>query len=327
VNATPVFRLAFLALLSIGVSCSPVKTGDGDDRSRLLVDPARLGDGEFPHSPILLDAREKKKFEESRIPRARWVDAAAWAKAFGDGKDATARGRPLGDLGIPADSTVIVYDDVKSKDAARVWWILRYWGLRDVRLLDGGWLAYTAAKLPIEAEVPRPPEPTSVVVVPGTERLATKESVLAALQTSGTQIIDARSEKEYCGVEKQAKRGGAIPGARNLEWTELIDPSTQRFKSSLEIRRLLEDAGVDTKRPALAHCQSGGRSSVMVFALELIGMEGTRNYYASWAEWGNAEDTPIGPGKPKAKAEPASGSVPPASSVPPAPPVPSEGKS
>jgi thiosulfate/3-mercaptopyruvate sulfurtransferase len=179
-----------------------VDVGDSEDRSRLLVEPSLLAKGDLPEPPVVLDARAKQKYKESRVPQARWVDAAAWAKAFGDGKDAAAWGRRIGDLGISTDSTVIVYDDAKSKDAARVWWILRYWGLRDVRLLDGGWFAYTAAKLPIETGAPRPPAPISFAAVPGTERLATKESVLAVLQTGGIQIIDARSEKEYCGVEK-----------------------------------------------------------------------------------------------------------------------------
>ena len=84
-----------------------------------------------------------------------------------------------------------------------------------------------------------------------------------------------------------------MPGAKHLEWSELLDQRTQRFKPAAELRVLLADAGIDLKRRTIAHCQSGGRSSVMAFGLELMGADDVGNYYAGWAEWGNADDTPI----------------------------------
>ena len=123
--------------------------------------------------------------------------------------------------------------------------------------------------------------------------------ILDSLKGGTLQIIDARSEGEFCGAEKHAKRGGAIPGARHLEWSELLDKVTHRFKGADELRRLFKEAGIDLEKPAAAHCQSGGRASVMVFGMELLGAKDVRNYYDSWSEWGNAEDTPIVPGKPR----------------------------
>lgn len=73
----------------------------------------------------------------------------------------------------------------------------------------------------------------------------------------------------------------------------MIDKDTQRFKSPSQLSKLFQDAGIDLERPTATHCQSGGRASVMVFGMELMGAKAARNYYASWAEWGNAEDTPI----------------------------------
>src|SRR5262249_32147583 len=105
--------------------------------------------------------------------------------------------------------------------------------------------------------------------------------------------IDARSEGEYCGETKNAKRGGAIPGAVHLEWSDLIDKKTQKFKSPEELTKLFKDAGIDLKRPTVTYCQSGGRAAVMAFGLELMGARNVRNYYRSWSEWGNDENTPI----------------------------------
>ena len=98
------------------------------------------------------------------------------------------------------------------------------------------------------------------------------------------QIVDARADNEYAG--------GAIPGALNLEWKNVIDTKTQRFKSAAELEQIFKKAGIDLAKPTVAHCQSGARSSVMVFAMELMGAADARNYYRSWAEWGSATDTP-----------------------------------
>ncbi len=117
---------------------------------------------------------------------------------------------------------------------------------------------------------------------------------MASLKDKNLQIVDARSQAEFCGTDKQKnKRAGAIPGARHLEWIDLIDKKTQRFKSADQLRALFRAAGVDLERPTATHCQSGGRAAVMAFAMELMGATGVSNYYASWAEWGNADDTPI----------------------------------
>ena len=131
------------------------------------------------------------------------------------------------------------------------------------------------------------------------DRLATKQKLLDSLKDKSLQIVNARSEGEFCGVEKMTnKRAGAIPSAKHLEWIDLLDKKTQRFKTAAEIDKLFAAAGIDLKAKTATHCQSGGRASVMAFGLELMGAKDVSNYYRSWSEWGNADDTPIVPGKP-----------------------------
>jgi thiosulfate/3-mercaptopyruvate sulfurtransferase len=178
---------------------------------------------------------------------------------------------------------------------------LRYWGIRDVKLLNGGWKGWMAANGPVTREVPHV-EAKEITLTPHPERLATKEQLMKSLgkrEGRPVQIIDARSESEYCGEANTAKRNGAIPGAINKEWTEVIDKKTQRFKSAEELSQLFQEAGIKLDQPSVTYCQSGGRAAVMAFALELMGVKSVRNYYRSWSEWGNAEDTPIE--KPRAK--------------------------
>ncbi len=238
----------------------------------------------------LLDTRPKARYDASHIPGALWVDSAAWSKAFAAAPDKDDWTRRLGALGLQPDTTVVVYGD-DPREPARAWWTLRYWGFRDVRLLDGGWQAWTSQNSTVSKEVPKV-TPTAPKLTAHPERLATKEQVLKTVHGKDRQIIDARSEKEYCGEDTRARRGGAIPGAKNLDWTDLLNKDG-RFKSADQLRQLFKEHDISLKEPAVTYCQSGGRASVMAFALELMGVKEVRNYYRSWNEWGNDSETPV----------------------------------
>jgi thiosulfate/3-mercaptopyruvate sulfurtransferase len=264
-------------------------------RATLLVEPAELAKLKDAR---ILDARGKGKYLDGHLRGAVWVDAVSWSRAFGDGKDEERWARLIGDLGIEPTTTVAIYDDTLSKDAARVWWILRYWGVVDVRIVNGGWTGLAALGGPLDKDDVKP-APTKPKLAAQPARLAIKNQMLAALKDRPFQILDARSDGEFCGTEDTAKRNGAIPGAVHLEWSNTLDPKTQRFKSAAELTKLFKEAGIDPMKPATTYCQSGGRAAVLAFTLELMGGQEVRNYYKSWAEWGNADDTPVEKGKPK----------------------------
>jgi thiosulfate/3-mercaptopyruvate sulfurtransferase len=270
-------------------------------RSDLLIEANQLAQPDVAANFVILDARPRPKYEHGHVSEARWVDHSAWAAAFDHGRDAGGWSQRIGALGVGAKTKVIVYDDALSRDAARIWWILRYWGVDDVRLLNGGWRAWIDGDKPIET-MAASARPVEFVAKARPERLATKERLLKSLGGDRLQIVDARSEREFCGLDKMRnKRAGAIPGARQLEWVDLIDTNTQRFKSAAELRQLFASAGIALDRPTATHCQSGGRSSVMAFGLELMGSKNVSNYYPSWAEWSRATDTPVVTGKPRPK--------------------------
>ena len=268
----------------------------------LLIEPAQLAVPENAKHYIVLDARNQQQYEQGHVPAARWVDHATWAKDFGAGTDAAGWSRKIGHLGITAESRVVVYDDSLTKDAARIWWILKYWGVQDVRLLNGGWAGWTSGKHPLQTGLVSAPPPTEFKARAEARRLATKKQLLDSLKDKNLQIVDARSEREYCGTEKMTnKRAGAIPGAKQLEWIDLIDKQTQKFKSPGDLKTIFQESGIDLSRPAATHCQSGGRASVMAFGMELMGVKDVSNYYSGWSEWGNADDTPVVLGTAKKK--------------------------
>jgi thiosulfate/3-mercaptopyruvate sulfurtransferase len=262
-------------------------------RPALLVEPAALAKPDVASRFVILDTRRQAEYEQEHIPGARWVNHEEWSKAFGDGRDADGWSQRIGALGIGPDSRVVVYDNQGLRDAARIWWILRYWGVQDAHLLNGTWKQWQAEGRPTSHETPAV-APVAFAAQPHAERLATKAQVLDSLAGRTLQIVDSRSENEFCGLEKlKNSRGGAIPGAKHLEWSDLIDQSTHRFKRPDELQAIFRKAGIDLQRPTASHCQSGGRASVMVFGLELMGAGDVSNYYHGWSEWGNSADTPI----------------------------------
>jgi thiosulfate/3-mercaptopyruvate sulfurtransferase len=274
---------------------------DAYPKSALLMEPAALAKPETAKTVVILDAREKKKYDAGHVPAARWVDHAEWSTGFGDGTDAAGWGKRIGALGIAADTAVVVYDDAMAKDAARVWWILKYWGVKDARLLNGGWVGWQAGKYPTTKDAPAVTAAEFKVMAAPT-RLATKDELLKSLDGAKWQVVDARSEKEFCGTDTlKNKKAGAIPGAKHLEWIDLIDPPTHRFKPAGELKKLFADAGIKLDRPTATHCQGGGRAAVMAYGMELMGATDVRNYYRSWGEWGNADDTPVVKPEPKKK--------------------------
>jgi thiosulfate/3-mercaptopyruvate sulfurtransferase len=126
-----------------------------------------------------------------------------------------------------------------------------------------------------------------------------RSEVLEALNAKTAQIIDARSVLEYAGTELRSKRGGHIPSACSLEWTNLVDQDG-RFLDETTLRNKLERSGVKGGEPIITHCQGGGRASVDAFVLERLGFP-TRNYYLGWSDWGNIEETPVQRGKPSSE--------------------------
>ncbi len=288
-------RLSCLALLL--VLAAEARPAVNYARPDLLLEPGELAKPGVAKKFVVLDARPKAKYLVGHVLGAVWVDTSGWAKAFAAGQDKAAWSKRVGALGIDVTTPVAIYDDARNNSAARVWWILRYWGVRDVRLLNGGWGGWAKGGAVEKGE--NKPMPVAPKLVAQTGRLATKDDLLKALKGRPGQVLDARSTDEFCGKAETAKRNGAIPGAVHLEWTDTLDKKTGRFKSAAELTKLFEDAGIDPARPTTTYCQSGGRAAVLAFAMELMGGKDVRNYYRSWSEWGNDPDTPIV--KPKGK--------------------------
>ncbi|VTS01724.1 sulfurtransferase [Tuwongella immobilis] len=260
-------------------------------KPRLLIEAKEIAEV----SPILLDVRPEAEYAKGHIPGAIPVNAKAWGDRFYEKADVAEWTDLLGGVGISGERPIVVYGE-NLTDVARIWWIIRYWGISDVRILNGGWSAWKISG----GEISTTPATKPARVVPKltaqADRFAQKDDLMKSLMgdpAKGLQIVDARSMKEHCGETNTAKRNGAMPGAKSLEWVEVLDPKTKRFKPADELQLLLKERGIDLNRPSVTHCQGGGRAAVVAFTLELMGGKQVSNYYRSWSEWGNEPDTLI----------------------------------
>jgi thiosulfate/3-mercaptopyruvate sulfurtransferase len=269
----------------------------GYARPDLLVDTAWLAAHLNDPGVRIVDLRPRG-YDESHIPNAVWLDNNAIRIA----------GRPpnflptpeefeelMARLGISNATRVIAYDERGGIYAARLWWILNHYGHDEVALLDGGWTKWTADKRPVDTTAPTFTR-TQFKVAPGTVKVATADDVRNAINKRGTKLVDARTQGEIDGKDLRGiKRGGFIESSVAVYWEDTLDPTSKTFKSATEIQKLYRDRGVAATDEVITYCQVGMRASHNLFTLALIGHDLTKlhNYYGSWEEWGNREDTPI----------------------------------
>jgi thiosulfate/3-mercaptopyruvate sulfurtransferase len=198
--------------------------------------------------------------------------------------------KKLGASGVRADCTVVVYDGGEGM-APRAWWLLRYLGHDDVRVLDGGVRAWTDAGLPLTQERPTA-RPVRFVPRPRPEMIASLEEVeqVVAGRRAAT-LLDARDARRYRGeLEPIDPIAGHIPGAKNAPWQEGLDESG-RWLPADEQRRRFRDLAVDQE--VIVYCGSGVTACADLLALELAGIRGAKLYPGSWSQWCALPDHPV----------------------------------
>ncbi len=207
----------------------------------------------------------------------------------------------LGASGITPQTTIILYGDHNNWFAAYAFWLLKYYGHNDARLINGGRKKWEAEGKPLTKEVLSYPKVTYPPSKPLAELRATRDYVNGILNNGKQGLVDVRSADEYTGkviapsgMSETAQRGGHIPGAKNIPWSMAVKEDGT-FKSSDELKRLYEEKGITPKlKEVVTYCRIGERSSHSWFVLKyLLGYPNVRNYDGSWTEWGNLIGAPI----------------------------------
>ncbi|MDB4913267.1 MAG: Rhodanese-like protein [Gemmatimonadetes bacterium] len=205
-------------------------------------------------------------------------------------------------LGIDTSTTVVLYGDKNNWWATYALWVFQLFGVRNVKILDGGRAKWEAEGREMSTDVPSV-EPSSFVAPERDDASirAFMSDVRDHVNAHG-KLIDVRSPDEYSGKklhmpdypQEGAMRGGHIPNAKSVPWARAAN-ADGTFKSAEELRAIYEgEAGLDAKDDVVAYCRIGERSSHTWFVLSyLLGYEKVRNYDGSWTEWGNAVRAPI----------------------------------
>jgi len=207
----------------------------------------------------------------------------------------------LGASGISNDTTILLYGDNNNWFAAYAFWQLKYYGHKDVRLINGGRKKWLEEKRPLTKD--------PVNVAPATYRVsglneslrAYKDDVLSVVEgRKPGQLVDVRSVDEFTGkiiappgMTETAQRSGHIPKAANIPWAQASNEDGT-FKSLEDLQKLYQSKGISGADEVIAYCRIGERSSHTWFVLKyLLGYNNVRNYDGSWTEWGNLIGAPI----------------------------------
>ncbi len=204
--------------------------------------------------------------------------------------------------GVGNDTTLVLYGDNNNWFAAWAFWQAKIYGHQDVRIMDGGrkkWIA-EGRELETTSRTVTPPAQPYRAAEPDYSIRALLPQVQQAQASGNAVLIDVRSPQEFSGeilappgLPETCQRGGHIPGARSVPWGKSCNEDGT-FKSAEELQSLYGAEGVSDRKPVIAYCRIGERSSHTWFVLKyLLGVKDATNYDGSWTEWGNLVGAPV----------------------------------
>jgi thiosulfate/3-mercaptopyruvate sulfurtransferase len=196
--------------------------------------------------------------------------------------------------GISSTDSIILYDADGIGAAPRAWWLFKYFGHKNVFVLDGGLCKWKLEQKPIESGIHSTQTKATFKISKPLVTKASYEDVrginIASLNNinNANQIVDARSAKRFSGEDPEPDKGissGHMPGSLNLPWTLLVNKIDGTMLPGESIKEVLSKQGIDINKPILASCGSGVTACVILFALHLIGKKDVSLYDGSWSEW------------------------------------------
>ncbi len=281
-----VLRL-FAPLAIAGLTaCASQAADKGYANGHLLTDTAELS-GMIETGPVsIIDVRPREAYDQGHVLGAVHLGADDVvdpnSHVSGDLLPHATLAALLGERGIDKDTPVVIYDDKGGFHAARIFWMLEYFGHRQASVLDGGFPKWQAEGRVVSRTQPKP-EPKTFAYTPTPRRLATADWLLDHQSDPSAVVIDVRPTKLY--------DAGHIPWAKSIPWKHnLAEDGT--MKSAAVLKAHFESQGVTPDTNIAVHCQNGKAAAHSYLALRLLGYPRVRSYDRSWAEWGAADDLP-----------------------------------
>jgi len=289
---------------------------------KVLVTPAELSDMMKSEPIVVIDTRDPATYAAGHLPGAVNVHdiftylATSTPEGVAAMKDKFAA--IFGAAGLSGEETAVVYEQSMNTgfgQSCRGYVLLTYLGYPKVKILHGGYAAWTAAGLPTTTDVPTPTPKTFAVDPAAAGILVDLANMKAAVADPNIVKLDTRDVDEWIADSSSpygkdfCPRKGRIPGAVWIEWYRMMKPTSAgpMFKSREEILAECATVGVTPETPVVLYCFKGARASNTLVALKEAGIENVTLYFGSWNEWSRDPSLPIETGLPYTK--PAAASV------------------
>jgi len=262
-----------------------------------LIEPQQLNDQLGHSNLIIVDLCNASLYEQQHIPGAVHLAGqhlvAGTPPVPGACPELSQLAEVMAYLGIDDSKQVVLVDDEGGGWAGRMAWSMDVLGLNNWTYLNGGIVPWIKESFVTESTAN---QPTSIEPIASpsqsTDARITSDEIVKLLNDPTFAVWDARSPGEYTGDIIRSARGGHIPNAINLEWTELMDRGNN-LRIREDAQQILNSLGLNKDKKIATHCQSHHRSSFTYMVARILGYENIRGYDGSWAEWGNLDHTPI----------------------------------
>ena len=198
-------------------------------------------------------------------------------------------------LGVNDADFLVFYDQRGIFSAGRGWWLMGLFGHDRAAVLDGGLPKWRAEGRPVEAGAPPAPAPGNFHADFRADRVRGLGDLRDNVESRAALVLDARSAARFAAQVPEPRaglRGGHIPGAASLPFTELMAPDGTLLAPEA-LRARFAAAGVDGTRPVITSCGSGVSAPVLTLGLARAGLPRGAVYDGSWTEWGGRTDTPV----------------------------------
>jgi len=264
----------------------------------LFVVPSLIAQGDFISSKEfsslikdkntkVISAQKEKNYKTSHITGSVYINHKDLYKSSGPKGmllSPSALASYFGKKGISNTNTIIIYDDGKNKYSSRIYWVLKYLGAKNVKLLHKDMKAWRSARIPI-TKSPTKIKPTTFTVKLNKSVIANAAWVKSHLNDPNVVIIDARHISEYNGTSDDPVSKGHIPGAVNIEWKKMINDNGA-LKPAEELKKIFAAKGVTSSKTIVVYCATSVRAAIEYFVLKsVLKFPKVKVYDGAYNEW------------------------------------------
>ncbi len=283
--------------------------------SAILISPPDLSTLILSEPTVVIDTRDPGSYAAGHIPGAVNLHeiftflATSTPEGYAELRQKFADA--FGKAGLSGKETAVIYEQSMNSgfgQSCRGYFLLTFLGYPKVKVLHGGFAAWSAAGLPVSTDVPEPKAATFPVDQAAGEVIIDAAAMLKAVEDPAVAKLDVRDVDEWIGESSSpygkdfCPRKGRIPGAKWIEWYRMMKPTAEgpRFKSSAEILAECATVGISPETPVYLYCFKGARASNTFLALKEAGVKDVKMYFGSWNEWSRDPSLPIEEGHPAA---------------------------